>query len=327
MCNLDGDPLSRQTVPACDNVRLMVAFICNICARKNQVEHFASEPATCSCGSNVRLRALLHLLSLELFGHSIPVCDFPRLKAVRGLGMTDNTCYARILEDRFDYTNTYYDREPRLDFREAHPDRVSSYDFILSADVLEHIAPPIELALSEVHSLLKPQGFFGVTVPCQINGQFREHFPELHEYRTVPLAGREVLINRRRDGTLEVFDDLVIHGGTGEILEMRAFGVSALEAKLRSVGFRAAYFLTSDVPEWGIIFDHDTSQPFIARKQPFVLDRCAQHQLFEVWNNASCEAWDARERSERIAAQLHLAAQSRWFRFGRRLGLGPRFEE
>jgi SAM-dependent methyltransferase len=305
----------------------MVAFICNICATKNQVEHFVSEPATCACGSNVRLRALLHLLSLELFGHSIPVCDFPRLKAVRGLGMTDKSCYARILEEKLDYTNTYYDHEPRLDFRETHPDSANAYDFILSADVLEHIAPPVELALREVHSLLKPHGFFGGTVPCHPSGQFREHFPELYEYRTVPLAGRDVLINRRRDGTLEHFDGLVFHGGTGEMLEMREFDNSALEAKLRSVGFRDVYFLTSDVPEWGIIFDHDTSQPFIARKQPFVLGRCAQSQLFKAWNETACEAWDARERNERIATQLQLAAQSRWLKFGRKLGLGPRFEK
>jgi SAM-dependent methyltransferase len=303
---------------------VMVDFICNICARKNQVEHLASESATCSCGSNVRLRALLHLLSLELFGHSIPVCDFPRLKAVRGLGMTDHTGYACILEDKFDYTNTYQDREPRLDFREAHPDRTNAYDFILSADVLEHIAPPITSALSEVHSLLKPTGFFVVTVPCQISGRFLEHFPELYEYRTVPLAGREVLVNRRRDGTVEVFDDLVFHGGTGETLEMRTFGISALEAALRNVGFHEVCFLTSDVPEWGITFHGDTSQPFVARKQPFVLDRCAQTQLFDAWNRATCEAWDARERSNRNAAQLRMLSQSRWLRLGRRLGLGPR---
>src|SRR5439155_11859734 len=96
------------------------------------------------------------------------------------------------------------------------PDRTNAYDFILSADVLEHIAPPIAPALSEVHSFLKPQGFFVVTVPCQISGKVLEHFPELYEYRTVPLGGREVLVNRSRYGTVEVFDDLIFNGGTGE---------------------------------------------------------------------------------------------------------------
>jgi SAM-dependent methyltransferase len=295
----------------------MFAFICNICAAKNRVEHFASEPATCACGSNVRLRALIHLLSLELFGHSIPARDFPRLKAVRGLGMTDKDCYARILADKFDYTNTHYDREPRLDFREAHPDRAGAYDFILSADVLEHIAPPVETALAEIHNLLKPCGFLGATVYCHPSDHYREHFPELHQYRTVPLAGRDVLINRRRDGTLEIRDDLVVHGGTGESLEMREFGISALESKLRGAGFRDVHFLTANVPEWGILFDHDTSQPLLARKQPYLLDRCAQTQLFEAWRDSA---------GSTLENQIRLAKQSRWMKLGRKLGLGPRFD-
>ena len=296
----------------------MAAFTCNICGAKNQVEHFASEPATCACGSNVRLRSLIHLLSLELFGHSIPAGDFPRLKAVRGLGMTDKDCYARILADKFDYTNTHYDREPRLDFREPHPDRAGAYDFILSADVLEHIAPPVEAALGEIHNLLKPCGFLGVTAFCHPSDHDREHFPELFEYRTVPLAGRDVLINRRRDGTLEIRDDLVFHGGTGETLEMREFGISALEARLRGAGFRDVHFLTSNVPEWGILFDHDTSQPLVARKQPYALDRCAQTQLFEAWRDSA--------GSGSLEDQLRLATQSRWIKLGRKLGVGPRFE-
>src|SRR5262249_62318093 len=99
------EPVARGTV----------AFACNICGTWNEVEHFATEPATCSCGSNVRLRALIHLLSIELFGQSIPLPEFPRMKSIRGLGMSDKECYARLLAEKFDYTNTFYDREPRFD--------------------------------------------------------------------------------------------------------------------------------------------------------------------------------------------------------------------
>src|SRR5438270_6461431 len=106
----------------------MVAFICNICGARNQVEQFATEPATCACGSNVRLRALIHLLSMELFGRTLVLADFPKLKAIRGLGMTDKECYASILAEKFDYTNTHYDREPRLDFTAQHPELAGAYD-------------------------------------------------------------------------------------------------------------------------------------------------------------------------------------------------------
>jgi len=196
----------------------MVSFTCNICGAYNQVEHFATEPASCDCGSNVRSRALIHLLSMELFGQSLPLTEFPTLKAIRGLGMTDKEGYAKILADKFDYTNTFYDREPRFDFTESHPQLTGAYDFILSADVLEHIAPPVERALEEVCRLLKPRGFLGITIYCNPGDQMREHFPDLDEYRVVPLGESVVLINRRRDGALEIRDKLIFHGGSGSTL-------------------------------------------------------------------------------------------------------------
>ena len=99
----------------------LLTFTCNICGARNTVEALPTEPATCACGSNVRLRALAHLLSLELFGESLPLAHFPRLKSIRCAGMTDKDCIADILTDKFDYTNTHYDREPRLDITESHP--------------------------------------------------------------------------------------------------------------------------------------------------------------------------------------------------------------
>ena len=96
-----GSP-SREVVKQ----SFVVSFICNVCGAENNVENFASEPATCACGSNVRVRALIHLLSLELFGRSFPLVEFPELKAIRALGMTDKEGYARLLAVKFDYTNT-----------------------------------------------------------------------------------------------------------------------------------------------------------------------------------------------------------------------------
>lgn len=291
----------------------MVAFTCNICGAYNEVENFATEPATCACGSNVRLRALMHLLSLELFGRSLCLVEFPRLKAIRGLGMTDKECYALRLAERFDYTNTHYDREPRFDFTEAHPQLAGMYDFIISADVIEHIAPPVERALEETCRLLGPRGFLAVTVYCDPGDRYREHFPELHEYRVVPLGGSPVLINRRRDGALEIREDLVFHGGSGATLEMREFGMTELTAKLRAAGFCEVYYLTENLPEIGVLFDRDVSQPLIARKQPFLMNAAAQAQLVDVWRAAEA-------RADVLAARMEA---SRWLRLGKRLGLGP----
>src|SRR5215831_15000893 len=163
----------------------MVAFTCNLCGAQNRVETFASEAPSCKCGSNVRVRALVHLLSMELFGQDIHLVDFPKLPGIRGTGMSDHRSYADLLASKFNYTNTFYDREPRLDFTESHPGMEGTYDFILSADVLEHVAPPVERTLQEVSRLLKPAGFLVATVPCVPDDKLREHFPDLNEYRIV----------------------------------------------------------------------------------------------------------------------------------------------
>src|SRR5260370_11561680 len=107
----------------------------------------------------------------------------------------------------------------------------------------------------------KPHGFCGITVYCHPSDNLREHFPELHEYRTVALGDSVVLINRRDDGTLEIRDDLVFHGGTGETLEMREFGITSLKKKLLASGFRDVHLLTQDIPAFGILFDENVSQP------------------------------------------------------------------
>lgn len=268
----------------------------------------------------------MYLLSSELFGRNLMVSEFPRLKALRGLGMTDHECYAKILAERFDYVNTHYHREPRFDFTEPHPQLAGSYDFILSADVLEHIAPPVERALEEACRLLQPNGFLLVTVYCAPSDRMREHFPELWEYRIALIGDKPVLINRRRDGSLELREDLIFHGGSGATLEMREFGVTALRSKLLGAGFQSVQLLTENIPEIGVLFDHDVSQPLVARKDPFVMDLAARSQLVDAWRAAELQARQQQERAEVLLTQMRLASQSTWVRLGRRLGLGPRFD-
>jgi SAM-dependent methyltransferase len=265
----------------------------------------------------VRVRALMHLLSVELFGRSLTAADFPKLKSVRGMGMTDKLGYAAILAEKFDYTNTYYDRAPRFDFTQAHRELYGAYDFILSADVLEHVAPPVERPLEEIRSLLKPNGFLAATVPCTSDDVMREHFPELNQYRVIRLGTADVLVNRRPDGTLEAREDLVFHEGPGAVLEMRQLGRTGLRAKLLATGFREVHYLLDDVPETGILFDADVSQPFVARKKTFRLSAEAQSELVEDWLGAQAQ-------SRLLADRARMVSQSRWLRLGRKLGIGPK---
>ena len=143
-----------------------------------------------------------------------------------------------------------------------------------------------------------------------------------------------MLINRKPDGTLELRDDLVFHGGKGATLEMREFGATELRAKLVAGGFRDVDFLTENLPDIGILFDHAVSQPLIARKEPFVMDRCARSQMIQEWHAALDEGRTARdqiaqerERTKALAAQVRSASESRWLRLGRRFGVGPDFNK
>src|SRR5256885_7181551 len=53
----------------------------------------------------------------------------------------------------------------------------------------------------------------------------------------------------------------IFHGGSGATLEMREFGATALREKLSGAGFQEAELLVDNLPEIGVLFDHDVSQP------------------------------------------------------------------
>ena len=72
----------------------------------------------------------MQVLSEELFGTTIPVCDFPRLKGIRGIGISDSADYAGFLADRFDYRNTWYHRDPRFDIMNVPDSEWGRYDFV-----------------------------------------------------------------------------------------------------------------------------------------------------------------------------------------------------
>jgi SAM-dependent methyltransferase len=288
----------------------MVSFICNICGQNNTIEVLTHEASSCSgCGSNVRLRALVYMLSMELFGEGLLLPEFPCLKAIKGMGLSDQLSYAGLLSGKFDYTNTFYDREPRIDITEPHPDRHGTYDFILSSDVFEHIGVPVARAFDEVYKLLKPHGVLCFTVPFSLKEETLEHFPDLYEYAIVGLSGVPMLINRRKDGTLEVRENLVFHGGEGATLEMRLFSRKDLQQKLTAAGFETVIFQTESVPRFGIAYEGDWSLPMVARKREFVFDRQAAGQLVHEFCARSAELTELRNQLADVTARLALRGE------------------
>jgi hypothetical protein len=316
----------------------MVSFICNICGSSNALEVMPWEESSCAgCGSNVRMRALIYLLSLELFGECVPLPKFPQSsEPIKGMGFSDQLAYAVPLAEKTAYVNTFYDREPFFDITAAHPDLYGTYKFILSADVFEHIPIPVERALEEAYNLLQPDGCMCITVPSSLDEETIERYPNLYQYSIVDLGGCRVLVNRTKAGEIEVHKDLVFHGGPGATLEMRLFSRKDLTRKLLSVGFSEVVFQDDAVEQFGILFQGKWGRPLVARKgkpsgEPLgivdqVQESAAAQPVMQEATILQDEKDALRSQVQALETKLHAAANSRWLRLGRRLGLGPKLE-
>ena len=217
-------------------------FRCNICGEHSFVElsQLTREGSSCrNCASTGRERAIIRALTVALDGESVALPDVSQRPNIRGFGMSDSGRYAARLEEKFDYRNTFYHQEPRLDItmRSVADELANSCDFIISSEVFEHIAPPVEVAFENVYHILRPGGAFILTAPYALFPHTIEHFPTLHNYILENDDGCYVLRNVRRDGTTEEFRDLKFHLGEGATVEMRVFSENDLVAHLARVGF------------------------------------------------------------------------------------------
>jgi len=247
-------------------------FTCNVCGAKNGRPEagFAREAAHCAaCGSNMRVRALIALLSQEIFGVPMALPEFPTIKAIRGIGMSDSPHLASRLADKFDYTNTFYHQAPFFDVTQPDERDTGRFDFILSSEVMEHVPPPVEESFANICRMLKRDGLLLMTTPYTIAGKTAEHYPDLYEYALASPGGKTVLVNRRRDRQIETFDNLLFHGGHGSTMEVRVFSEESLIETLRGAGFCEVYIATANSPEYGIEHAETWSLPIAARKGHF----------------------------------------------------------
>lgn len=287
-------------------------FTCNICGATNDslADTEDRELATCTaCKSNIRFRAIALVLSRALFGLDLPLCDFPVLKSMRGLGISDSDIYSRRLEEHFSYLNTFYHREPFFDLSHPDPTEFEKYDFVICSEVLEHVPPPVDRAFDTLARLLKPKGMLILTVPYTLGSATVEHFERLRDSGLASITGKPVLVSRSADGGYEVFDDLAFHGGQGSTLEMRIFSEADVRAKLVEAGLTHVSFETMGSREFGVEFSGPSSLPVLARRGPFALGSSGITELVK-------QLRDSR-------SLLRAAGESRWMKLGRLLGVGP----
>jgi SAM-dependent methyltransferase len=244
-----------------------LSFVCNLCgaAGVHTLAELSREALTCApCGSNVRFRAIARLVTLELLGRATILPGLSPHRQFAGLGLSDAHAYALPLAAVFDYENTYFHTDPRLDITELPDERVGRYDFVIASDVFEHVNPPVGRAFVNARRMLRPGGKFIFTVPFNLEPGTREHFPNLHDWSMAEADGRWTLTNRTADGRLETFDDLVFHGGPGSTLEMRVFSRAALEREFREAGFARVRIADEPCLAYGIHWPEPWSVPMVA---------------------------------------------------------------
>lgn len=256
--------------------RHSLAFRCNICGSPHKVPlaDLQRELPTCaSCSSTVRFRAMVHALSLALWGESLALPEFPARRELSGIGLTDWRGYARPLAAKLGYTNTFLDAEPRLDITQPDPALHGTLDFLLASDVFEHIPPPVERAFAGAYQLLKPGGALVLSVPFTPTGATTEHFPELFDFGMTATPAGQRLDNVTRDGRRQTFTGLRFHGGPGLALEMRVFSLPELLQQLDTAGFGEIRVCEEPCEKHGIVWLEGHSQPVVARKRTGILGR------------------------------------------------------
>ena len=127
---------------------------------------------------------------------------------------------------------------------------------MICSEVFEHIPPPVQPAFENLALLLKPGGLLIFSTPWKPDGTTQEHFPDLYDWACVKLKSGLVLVNRTTDGRLQIYGDLVFHGGPGETLEMRLFARDNLVDHLVKAGLEEIRFARIDEsPKFGILFE------------------------------------------------------------------------
>jgi SAM-dependent methyltransferase len=255
-------------LPTATAARSGIEFRCNLCGAVSRLAPAAFDreaPSCDGCGSNVRFRAIGRLVVLELLGSEMALPDVEPRPDLHVLGLSDAGPYAVPLAAKFDYENTFFHAEPRLDITAPPRERIGRYDLLIASEVFEHVAPPVARAFEGARTLLKPGGALVFSVPFSLAPDTVEHFPSLHDWSVVRERGRFRLRNRTADGRDETFDDLVFHGGPGSTLEMRLFSRAGLERAFAAAGFTHVRFADESCARFGIAWPSPWSVPIVAR--------------------------------------------------------------
>ena len=239
-------------------------YHCNICGHECETSRSGidREASTCpACHSTLRMRAIIHLLSSELFGWSCSLPDWPADKAKRGLGLSDWAGYAHLLAEKSDYTNTFYDTQPRVDILQPPSQLLGTLDFLISSDVFDHVAQPVQAAFDNSYRLLKPGGVLILTVPYDNREHSTEYACDLTQCITEDTDQTLSRIDWRCDDWQQRLDDSLERTS-----QKRLFCERDLLDRLQRAGFADIRIDGDECQRFGIVWSKPWSLPVVARR-------------------------------------------------------------
>lgn len=243
-------------------------FTCNICGTQsvfNPSDDWRESPSCIGCWSSVRSRQLVHCVTSSILGSGV-ILPWVKEPNIRGIGLSDPDGLADHMVRAFNYTNTYYHTEPRLDICNPKSEWVGEADFLISSDVFEHVPSPVQLAFDGAFRILRPGGTLVLTVPFDERPETTEHFENVRDFRLLDFDGEWLLVGKTKEDRYELHNSLVFHGGPGTVVEMRFFSRHAVIAHLKAAGFTEIHIHDDTVPEYGIFPPHHQGLPITAKK-------------------------------------------------------------
>lgn len=208
------------------------------------------------CGATGRSAAIVHYVCRAIYGNDTPLLKQRKRRSARVIGLSDSQVYAKPFSKYFNYTNTYYHQDPKLDIRDPAPQYRNCADVVINSEVFEHVIGDTQSAFDGALKLLKPGGTMVFSVPFT-NKDSEEHYPGLIDYtprqRDDGSWAADLVFSDGRQVTDEAPK---FHGGPGLTLELRLFSHKRIVAELTAAGFTDIDVHSDNLPQFGIQWEH-----------------------------------------------------------------------
>ena len=214
---------------------------CLLCANGNCLAVMNTEDQACDiCCATWRAQAVMRGVLLGLgYPENVDINEINTDLSRTGLGIGDDWKLARMLSQKFAYTNSFLHQFPKVDLLDPPAPCIDYFEFITCSDVLEHTPPPRKKPIFGIFQMLRPGGFTVISVPIEKDCAFKEYYPGLVSWE---ISQNELRWKDDR-GSVFVDEEPEFHGGEGLTLAFRQWSKKQLVDDLSLVGFSEVVLL------------------------------------------------------------------------------------